>query len=170
VQPPPDFPQVREPASETGLHEFTALVGRRGAAEGTLTLEGPAKGSGEICFPSAADIDITIDPQPERIPSYAYSGLPGACVTLQEGQTASVSMQITNPVSATGTVEGFFIVTLKSNERAVTATQEVAFTFPSDRKADPPIGVLVALGVLALLLPIGLLYLQSARAARLDLR
>ena len=79
-------------------------------------------------------------------------------------------MTVTNPVSATGTVEGFLVVTLKSGERSATATQEVAFTFASDRKAEPPMLVLAALGVLALALPIGLLYLQSARAARLDLR
>lgn len=170
VQPPADYPQVREPDNATGVHEFTALVGRRGVAQGTFTLEAPAKGTGEICFPDAADVVISIDPQPERIPDYNFTGLPDTCIALAAGTTSTVTMQITNPVSANGNVEGYLIATLKSGERSETATQEIVFGFASDRKNDPPLLVLAGLGLVGLLIPIGLLYLQSFRAARLDLR
>ena len=170
VRPPADYPQVQEPDSASGLHEFTPLVGRRGVAQGTFTLQAPAKGDGEICFPAASDVKISIDPQPGRIADFVFTGLPDSCVALPQGTTSTVSMQVANPVSANGNVEGFLVVTLKSSERAQEATQEVAFTFASERKADPPLLVLAGLGLVGLLVPIGLLYLQSAMAARLDLR
>jgi hypothetical protein len=170
VQPPPDYPKVLEPADGAGAHQLTALIGRRGAAQGSFTLEGPGRGDGEICFPSASGITIEVDPQPERIPSYTFSGLPSDCVAIGQGSTSQVTLTVANPVSASGTVEGSFVVTLKSSSRSQEASQDVVFTFASERKADPPIALLIGLGLLALAIPIGLLYLQSTRAARLDLR
>jgi len=170
VQPTPDYPQVREPEDGSGVHQLTALVGRRGAAQGSLVLEGPGRGDGEICFPDSTGIAIDVDPQPERIESYSVSGLPAGCVAVTQGSTTTVSFSVANPVSATGTVEGSFVVTLKSASRSEEATQEVTFAFSSERKADPPSGLLIGLGLIALALPLGLLYLQSIRAARLDLR
>jgi hypothetical protein len=170
VQPTPDYPQIREADDASGVHQLTALVGRRGAATGTFTLEGPARGGGAICFTGSSGVIIEIDPQPERVASYAFSGLPDGCVALGENATSTVTLSVSNPVSATGTVQGSFIATLKSDSRAEEATQEVVFAFSSDRKADPPIALLVGLTVLGLALPLGLLYLQSTRAARLDLK
>lgn len=170
VQTTPDFPRIQEPQDGTGFHQFSALIGRRGAAQGTFTLEGPARGDGEICFPESSGITIAIDPQPERVESYAFAGLPTGCVSITQGATSDVTLIVTNPVSATGTVEGSFTATLKSSNRSSEASQEVVFTFVSERKADPPIALLIGLGLLALALPLGLLYLQSTRAARLDLK
>lgn len=170
VQPPGDYPQILEPDTVSGLHELSPLVGRRGVAQGTFTLQAPAKGDGEICFPASSEVVISVDPQPERIANYDFAGLPESCVFLSQGSTSTVTIQVTNPVSATGNVEGYLVVTLKSGERSQEATQEVAFAFASDRKADPPLMVLAGFGLVGLLLPIGLLYLQSFRAARLDLR
>lgn len=170
VQTTPDFPRIQEPEDGTGFHQFSALIGRRGAAQGTFTLEGPARGDGEICFPESSGIAIEIDPQPERVESYAFAGLPAGCVSIPQDATSEVTLVVTNPVSATGTVEGSFVATLKSSNRSSEASQEVVFTFASERKADPPIALLIVLGLLALALPLGLLYLQSTRAARLDLK
>jgi hypothetical protein len=170
VQSPPDYPKVQEPANGADSHQFTALIGRRGAAQGSFTLEGPGRGDGEICFPAASGITIEVDPQPERIGDYTFTGLPSGCVSVSQGSTSQVTLTVANPVSASGTVEGSFVVILKSASRAQEATQEVVFTFVSERKADPPIALLIGLGLLALAIPIGLLYLQSTRAARLDLR
>lgn len=170
VQAAQDYPQVREPADGTGIHQFGSLVGRRGAAQGSLVLVGPAKGDGSICFPDSSGIRITIDPQPDRIADYSFGGIPAGCVDLPQGSEATVSISITNPTSATGTVEGTFAVELRSSGRAGIASQEIVFAFSSERKADPPLLLLAILGAAALGLPLGLLYLQSWRAARLDLR
>lgn len=170
VLPPPDYPKIQEPVDGSGAHQFTALVGRRGAAQGSFTLEGPGRGDGEICFPASSGITIEVDPQPERVADYTFTGLPTECVSVSQGSTSLVSLTVANPVSASGTVEGSFVVSLKSASRSQEASQEVVFTFASERKADPPIALLIGLGLLGLAIPIGLLYLQSTRAARLDLK
>jgi hypothetical protein len=166
VKPTPEFPSV-SPASIT----LSDLDGRRGVAKGTMTLVGPAKGSGQVCFPTADQVSITRDPLPERIGNYTFSGAPwGSCIDLAQGQSADVEIGIANSEAASGEVAGSLPLTLKSGSSDRELSQPVNFTFITIRQGTPNLWIVLLLAALGILVPVGALYLQSFFASRLRLR
>ena len=166
VKPTPEFPAV-SPASIT----LSDLDGRRGVAKGTITLVGPAKGSGQVCFPTADQVTISKDPLPERISNYVFSGAPwGSCIDLAQSQSVDVEIGIANSEAASGEVAGSLPLTLKSGSSDRELSQPVNFTFITIRQGTPNLWIVLVLAALGILVPVGALYLQSFFASRLRLR
>lgn len=167
VEPMPEFPKI-DPQSIT----MSALDGRRGTAKGSLTIVGPTKGDGEVCFADAANVDITKDPLPDRRDSYSFGGVPwNSCIPVASGETKNVEFTVANSQAASGIVAGAIPVALKSKTSdAEPAEQWVGFEFESIRKGTPPWWIVLALLLAGILFPIGLLYLRARSAARLRMK
>lgn len=165
VAPQAAYPQVRP--DQVSL---TALDGKHGQATGEITIVGPEKGSGQVCLPSADQIDITRDVV-DRAATYVFGGSAwGTCVTVGQGETKTAVFDVSNEVPATGTVTGAFVVELKSSESDAVVTQQVTFTFDTIRQGTPPPWLLALLIVLGLALPIALLYLQARSSSKLAMK
>lgn len=163
-------PQAAYPQVLPDQVSLTALDGRRGAATGQITIQGPVEGAGEVCLPSADSLSITQDVV-DRTDTYVFGGSAwGSCVAVGQGETVEVSMEVRNEVPATGTVLGAFTVELKSSQSDAVVTQQVTFTFDTIRQGTPPPWLVAALILLGLALPILLLYLQARSSSKLVLR
>jgi len=148
----------------------TQLLGKGGTASAPITLKGPTRGAGEICF---GDLEVRSDPDPKRVNDYTarINGndlKQGDCIPLSAGQEYSTTLEIKNSTAAKGTVSGYIPVTLKSSGEKDISTQ-VPVTFESDRVFDwrDRIIIFAIFLLLGLLLPLTALKILQVRAARI---
>jgi hypothetical protein len=148
----------------------TQLLGKSGTASAPITLKGPTRGSGEICF---GDLEVRSDPDPKRVNDYTarIDGndlKDGDCIALTAGQEFPTTLEIKNSTAAKGTVSGFIPVILKSSGQPDISTQ-VPVTFESDLVFDGPkrLIIFVICLLLGLLLPLTALKILQVRAARI---
>ena len=166
VEPVPEFPKIAPTTVQ-----LSPLDGRRGAAQGTIHLEGPARGDGEICFAAASEVKINKDPLPERQSSYTFAGLPwGECISIASGESKDLILSVENDQAASGLVTGTLVVSLKSMTSGEVLAQSVDFEFESVRQATPPLWLVAGLLLLGILLPLVFLYVRAITAARLSLK
>jgi len=165
VSPQASYPQVLPDQIS-----LTPLDGRRGHATGEITLQGPQKGTGQVCLPAVSEVVITSDVV-DRASTYVFGGSAwGTCISVGQGEMVTAAFDVSNEVQATGTVSGAFTVELKSSESDEVVTQQVTFDFDSIRQGTPPWWLLLLLLVLGLALPIVLLYWQARSASKLVLK
>lgn len=148
----------------------TQLLGKSGTASAPITLKGPTRGPGEICF---GDLEVRSDPDPKRVNDYTAridgNDLePGNCISLASGEELPATLEIKNSSAAEGTVSGFIPVTLKSSGQPDISTQ-VPVTFDSTVEYNTPrrIIIFVICLLLGLLLPLTALKILQVRAARI---
>ena len=149
---------------------MTQLLGKSGTASAPITLKGPTRGAGEICF---GDLEVRSDPDPKRVNDYTarIDGndlKQGDCIALTAGQEFPTTLEIKNSTAAKGTVSGFIPVTLKSSGQPDISTQ-VPVTFESDLVFDGPkrLIIFIICLLLGLLLPLTALKILQVRAARI---
>jgi hypothetical protein len=148
----------------------TQLLGKSGTASAPITLKGPTRGAGEICF---GDLEVRSDPDPKRVNDYTarINGndlKDGDCIALTAGQEFPTTLEIENSSAKEGTVSGFIPVTLKSAGQDDISTQ-VPVTFDSTveyNNARRLIIFAICL-LLGLLLPLTALKILQVRAARI---
>jgi len=148
----------------------TQLLGKSGTASAPITLKGPTRGAGEICF---GELEIRSDPDPKRVNDYTatINGNdlePGNCISLASGEELPATLEIKNSSAAEGTVSGFIPVTLKSSGQPDISTQ-VPVTFDSTVEYNPiRRSIIFAICLLlGLLLPLTALKILQVRAARI---
>jgi hypothetical protein len=165
VSPQASYPQVLPDQIS-----LTPLDGRRGHATGEIALQGPQKGTGQVCLPAVSEVVITSDVV-DRASTYVFGGSAwGTCISVGQGETLTAAFDVSNEVPASGTVAGAFTVELKSSESDEVVTQQVSFDFDSIRQGTPPWWLLLLLLVLGLALPIILLYWQARSASKLVMK
>lgn len=167
--PPGLYPEVNpNPISSS---DFTApLDGKRGAATAPVTIKGPSRTNGEVCF---KDLEVRTDPNPNRVNGYQAT-LNGknlkdiACIPVAAGESLNYILEIKNSDSADGVVSGFIPVTFKSDGQADIAGQ-VPVSFDTKVKInDLRFWIIFALCMfLGLLLPLTVLKILQLRAARI---
>jgi hypothetical protein len=171
VQPLPLglYPEVNpNPINSTDF--TTQLLGKSGTASAPITLKGPTRGAGEICF---GELEVRSDPDPKRVNDYTatINGnnlKEGDCISLTAGEELPATLEIKNSSAAEGTVSGFIPVTLKSSGQPDISTQ-VPVTFDSTveyNNARRLIIFAICL-LLGLLLPLTALKILQVRAARI---
>lgn len=164
VLPPANFPKILP-----GAITLSDLDGRSGVAQGEITLVGPEEGSGQVCFPDASAIQVVSDVM-DRTGSYSFAGLPwGECVDLQQGESKTMALEVTNQTAASGVVELAMPVRLLSRDSGNQQEQSVAISFESIRQGTPPVWLVALLILAGLGGPVALLYAQARAAARLSL-
>ena len=164
VRPPANFPSVSPEAVS-----LSPLDGRRGSAQGQITLVGPERGSGQVCLPEASEIVVVSDVI-DRSSAYDYSQAPwGECIDVGEGQRTAVDIAVRNSTAASGFVELSVPLRLLSDESTNEEQQNVAIEFETIRQGTPPIWLVALLILVGLGFPIALLYAQARSAARLSL-
>jgi hypothetical protein len=148
----------------------TQLLGKGGTASAPITLKGPTRGSGEICF---GDLEVRSDPDPKRVNDYTarINGndlKDGDCIALTAGQVFPTTLEIENSSAKEGTVSGFIPVTLKSAGQPDISTQ-IPVTFDSTVEYNNArrIIIFVICLLLGLLLPLTALKILQVRAARI---
>lgn len=171
VQPLPLglYPEINpNPINSTDF--TTQLVGKSGTASAPITLKGPTRGSGEICF---GELEVRSDPDPKRVNDYTatINGndlKQGDCISLAAGQELPVTLEISNSSAAEGTVSGFLPVTLKSSGEPDISTQvPVAFDSTVEYNTPRRIIIFAICLLLGLLLPLTALKILQVRAARI---
>lgn len=148
----------------------TQLLGKNGKATAPLTLKGPTRGSGEICF---KDLEVRSDPDPKRVNGYTarVNGndlKEGDCIALTPGQELPATLEIENSSAENGTVSGFIPVTLKSDGQPDISNQ-IPVSFESTVEYNP-VRRLIIFAIcllLGLLLPLTALKILQVRAARI---
>jgi hypothetical protein len=171
VQPLPLglYPEINpNPINSTDF--TTQLLGKSGTASAPITLKGPSRGSGEICF---GELEVRSDPDPKRVNDYTatINGndlKDGDCISLTSGQELPATLEIKNSSAAEGTVSGFIPVTLKSSGQPDISTQ-VPVTFDSTVEYNKVrrLIIFVICLLLGLLLPLTALKILQVRAARI---
>lgn len=168
--PPGLYPEINpNPISASDF--TTPLDGKRGEATATITLKGPSRSNGEICF---SDLEVRTDPNPNRVNGYQASidgkDLTGiGCLPIAAGESLEQILKITNPDAADGTVSGFIPVIFKSDGLDDIAGQ-VPVTFESKIKInDLRFWIIFALCLLlGLMLPLAVLKYLQVRSARVS--
>lgn len=109
------YPEIQpNPISKESFSQ--QLLGKNGKALATLTLVGPSRSAGEICF---NDLKVRTDPDPARINRYK-THLNGKdlqtqqCFPLAANESKKVQLEIENSEAENGDVSGFLPVVLKS--------------------------------------------------------
>lgn len=171
VQPLPLglYPEINpNPINSTDF--TTQLLGKSGTASAPITLKGPTRGSGEICF---GELEVRSDPDPKRVNDYTASVNGNDlkqedCIPLTAGQELPATLEIKNSTAAEGTVSGFIPVTLKSSGQPDISTQ-VPVTFDSTVEYNEVrrLIIFVICLLLGLLLPLTALKILQVRAARI---
>lgn len=165
--PPGLYPEINP--NPISAADFTVpLDGKSGQAAAPISLKGPSRTDGEICF---SDLKIRTDPNPNRVNAY-QAFIDGknlkeiGCIAVGAGQTLDRTLTITNSDAADGTVSGFIPVIFKSQGLDDIAGQ-VPVTFESKIKInDLRFWIIFALCMLlGLLLPLAVLKLLQVRAA-----
>ena len=148
----------------------TQLLGKNGTASAPITLKGPTRGAGEICF---GNLEVRSDPDPKRVNDYTarIDGndlKQGDCIALTAGQEFPTTLEIENSSAKEGTVSGFIPVILKSSGQPDISTQ-VPVTFKSTVEYDPwkRLIIFAICLLLGLLLPLTALKILQVRAARI---
>lgn len=168
--PPGLYPEVNpNPISASDF--TTPLDGKSGEATALITLKGPSRSNGEICF---SDLEVRTDPNPNRVNGYQAS-IDGknlkdiGCIQIAAGESLEQTLSIRNSDAADGTVSGFIPVTFKSDGLDAIAGQ-VPVTFESKIKInDLRFWIIFALCMLlGLALPIAVLKYLQIHSARVS--
>lgn len=167
--PPGLYPEVNpNPIKQS---DFTLpLDGKRGAATAPVTIKGPSRTSGEVCF---SDLEIRTDPNPNRVNGYEAS-LNGDnlkdidCIKVAAGQSLDYILEIKNSDAENGIVSGFIPVIFKSDGQP-DITGQIPVTFESKIKInDLRFWIIFSLCMfLGLALPLAALKVLQVRAARI---
>jgi hypothetical protein len=171
VQPlaPGIYPEVNP--NPINASDFTApLDGKSGAATAPITIKGPSRTNGEVCF---KDLEVRTDPNPKRVNGYKAT-LDGKdlkdidCIQVAAGESLSYILEIKNSESADGVVSGFIPVVFKSDGQQDIAGQ-VPVSFETKVKINSPrFWIIFALCMfLGLMLPLTVLKILQLRAARI---
>lgn len=167
--PPGLYPEVNPNPIKTT--DFTnPLDGKRGAATVPLTIKGPSRTNGEVCF---KDLEVRTDPNPNRVNGYEAT-LDGKnlkdidCIPVASGASLNYILEIKNPDAEDGVVSGFIPVVFKSDGQEDIAGQ-VPIAFESKVKIDSlRFWIIFTLCMLlGLLLPLTVLKILQLRAARI---
>lgn len=166
VLPSAAFPSVAPTAVQ-----LSGIEGKDGRATGTVTLNGPAEGSGEVCLPSGENLSVVSDVI-DRSNSFSleWSGVAGNCVPIKQGESIDLQLSIGTAVAASGQAILSLPFVLKSSNSANELKQDVTATFTTERKGIPNPFIFVALFIIGFGVPIALLYLQARSASRLSLK
>jgi hypothetical protein len=168
--PPGLYPEVNP--NPIKVSDFvTPLDGKSGEATALITLKGPSRSNGEICF---SDLEVRTDPNPNRVNGYQAS-IGGkdlkdiGCIQVAAGESLEQTLSIRNSDAADGTVSGFIPVTFKSDGLDDIAGQ-VPVTFESKIKInDLRFWIIFALCMLlGLALPLAVLKFLQIRSARVS--
>ena len=171
VQPlaPGIYPEVNP--NPINASDFTApLDGKSGAATAPITIKGPSRTNGEVCF---KDLEVRTDPNPKRVNGYKAT-LDGKdlkdidCIQVAAGESLNYVLEIKNSESADGVVSGFIPVVFKSDGQQDIAGQ-VPVSFETKVKINSPrFWIIFALCMfLGLMLPLTVLKILQLRAARI---
>jgi len=171
VQPlaPGIYPEVNP--NPINASDFTApLDGKSGAATAPITIKGPSRTNGEVCF---KDLEVRTDPNPKRVNGYKAT-LDGKdlkdidCIQVAAGESLNYILEIKNSESADGVVSGFIPVVFKSDGQQDIAGQ-VPVSFETKVKINSPrFWIIFALCMfLGLMLPLTVLKILQLRAARI---
>lgn len=168
--PPGLYPEINP--NPISVSDFTVqLDGKSGQAAAPISLKGPSRTDGEICF---SDLKIRTDPNPNRINGYkAFINGENlkeiGCISISAGQTLDRTLTITNSDAADGTVSGFIPVIFRS-DGLDGITGQVPVTFDSKVKInDTRFWIIFSLCMLlGLLLPLTVLKFLQVRAARIS--
>ena len=164
IEPPANFPKV-SPESVS----LSPLDGRRGSAQGQITLVGPEIGDGQVCFPDPTEVQVVRDVV-DRASGYVLTQAPwGECVAVSEAQQVEVAIAVANSTAASGFVELSLPVRLLSDESVNEQVQNVAIEFETIRQGSPPLWLVALLIFAGFGFPIALLYAQARAASRLSL-
>jgi hypothetical protein len=168
--PPGLYPEVNpNPINQS---DFTApLDGKRGTATAPISIKGPSRTNGEVCF---SDLEVRTDPNPNRVNGYQAT-LNGDnlkdidCIKVNVGQSIDYTLEIKNPDAENGIVSGFIPVVFKSDGQPDIAGQ-VPVTFESKIKINGTrFWIIFALCMfLGLALPLAMLKILQVRAARIS--
>jgi hypothetical protein len=171
VVPPGLYPEINpNPILKANFKQ--GIVGKKGQALADVTLKGPSRSAGEICF---SGLHVRTDPLPKRIPDYSSSLggknlKDGTCFSLAANDSKALSLSIKNGQSANGTASGFINVILKS-EGHPDISSKIDVEFTTQEKHDP--GAFLRTFLLVMFigfgLPLGLFYLVNALGARVQL-
>ena len=171
VIPPGYYPEI-SPSPITKDAFSQNLIGKRGEALATITLKGPSRTNGQICF---GPLEVRSDVNPNRIDGYVsqldqkdLSSKP--CFTLLAGSSQDVQLSIKNGDSADGNVTGYLTATLKSDGKEPIETK-VDVQFATETQIDEGrFGLLLALFMfLGIALPLALLSIINSRNSRIVL-
>jgi len=173
VQPVPPglYPEVIP--NPINSSDFTApLDGKSGAATAPITIKGPSRTNGEVCF---KDLEVRTDPNPNRVNGYQAT-LDGKnlkdieCIPVSAGEILTYTLEIKNSESAEGLVSGFIPVVFKSDGQE-DITGQVPVSFETKIKINGTrFWIIFALCMfLGLMLPLTVLKILQLRAARIAL-
>ena len=171
VVPPGLYPEV-DPNPVLKADFSQGLQGKQGKALAKITLSGPSRSNGEICF---SNLQIRTDVLPSRIPEYV-SAINGEelsknpCFALKAGEKSIVTLDIKNGKSATGTSAGFINTVLKS-EGKPDIKSKVDIEFETSEVHNPMLFWLIFISTMLIGfgLPLGLFYLVNALGAKIQL-
>ena len=151
--------------------QLSGIAGKDGPATGTVTFNGPAQGSGEVCLPSEENLSVVSDVV-DRKDSFSIEWLNVAetCVPLEQDESIDVQLSIGTSETASGQAILSLPFVLKSSDSANEIKQDVEATFFTVREGTPNAFVLLTLFIVGFGIPIALLYLQARSASRLSLK
>lgn len=167
--PPGLYPEVNpNPIDSTDF--TTPLDGKHGKATAPVTIVGPSRTNGEVCF---SDLEIRTDPNPNRVNGY-NAKIDGknlkeiGCISVSAGEKIASTLEITNSDAENGTASGFIPVVFKSDGQPDIASQ-IPVTFETKVKINKPrFWIIFTLCMLVgLLLPLTALKILQVRGARI---
>jgi hypothetical protein len=167
--PPGLYPEINpNPISASDF--TTPLDGKHGKATAPVSIVGPSRSNGQICF---SDLEIRTDPNPHRVNGYTAK-LDGknlkdiGCVSVSAGDKNDYQLEITNPDAENGVASGFIPVIFKSEGQPDIKSQ-VPVTFETKIKTDKKRFWIyfILFMFLGLLLPLAALKILQVRGARI---
>jgi hypothetical protein len=165
-----DKTSLATPASD--VIELSLLEGPSGVATGTLTITGPnVSETSTFCLssnPSRLDDTLAKGDQPvDRVEgfSWTFSGLTptvaGNCVEVAQGETTTIAVEARNPTQANSSIVSSWQVTSTTPGTAAAFDAPLTIQFDSVTQSNRAveIGVIIALLVAGLLLPLAVMWL-----------
>ena len=171
VLPPGLYPEIQpNPISKADFSQ--QLLGKNGKALATLTLVGPSRTSGQVCF---NDLKVRTDPDPERVNGY-ITRLDGKdlktqqCFSLNANESKEVQLEIENSEAENGDVSGFLPVVLKSDGiKDLNNQVSVSFESTVEYNNSKRFLIFAICLFLGLLIPLTALKILQVRNARIIL-
>lgn len=156
---------------QNSVINLTPLEGPEGKATGTILVNGPTSvDSSQYCIDEQAMRTTDAQTAAQKYPrddkfewkftsSAVNTG--GLCFEIPRGEEIAIDVAVTNPIQADS-----HVVSIRGSEStsgAATLSENLQFEFDSGAKSDPFVewAVIIALLVLGLLLPLGMLYLLN---------
>lgn len=156
---------------QNSVINLTPLEGPEGKATGTILVNGPTSvDSSQYCIDEQAMRTTDSQTAAQKYPrddkfewkftsSAVNTG--GLCFEIPRGEQVAIDVAVTNPIQADS-----HVVSIRGSEStsgAATLSENLQFEFDSGAKSDPFVewAVIIALLVLGLLLPLGMLYLLN---------